>query len=203
MQSRFAQFLAIAALGAAMAVSGCKSESGAEPGPSETAQATGQATDASDDLTGIAASETALDDIGPGDQPSGWVSGDESLVSTALDLGALEERRDPERLLRFYTHAIRIGDWVNAAKAWSLDSTVTPEKLRAEFDGVAGPRLAVGRGDSSKYAGSLFYVTPVTVDFPDARTSRRGTIVMERADDAPGASPLQLVWRIKRSTITP
>jgi hypothetical protein len=149
-------------------------------------------------------SETATDsETVPADEPSGWASGSGSGIAADLDMGALQERRDPERLLRFYTNAIRVGDWETAAKAWSLDAMMTPEKLRAQFDGVAGPKLALGRGDWEDAAGSLFYETPITVDFADGRESRRGTIVMHRANDTPGASPLQLVWRIERSSIVP
>lgn len=134
--------------------------------------------------------------------PSGEASaGSEGGIAAGLDMGALQERRDPERLLRFYTNALRVGDWNSAAKAWALDALMTPEKLEAEFGGAAGPKVAVGRGDSGAAAGSLYYEVPVTIDFQDGRESRRGTIVLRRANDVPGASELQLVWRIERSSI--
>src|SRR3546814_10117931 len=69
-----------------------------------------------------------------------------SALASKLDMAALNERRDPERLLRFYTNAIRIGDWKDAARAWSLDAQMTPEKLAKEFGGDAGPQLAGGKG---------------------------------------------------------
>lgn len=185
MHSRTAQLLALVAAGTLVTLAGCKPDQAPGPLPSESAQA------------------TDADDAAPSDTPSGWASGGAGGIAADLDLGALQERRDPERLLRFYTNAIRVGDWTNAAKAWSLDAMMTPEKLRAEFDGDAGPKLAVGRGDWTNAAGSLFYETPVTVDFPDGRESRRGSIVMQRANDTPGASPQQLVWRIERSSIVP
>ncbi|WP_159873602.1 hypothetical protein [Novosphingobium sp. 9U] len=135
-------------------------------------------------------------------QPSADASdGTEAGIAAGLDMGALQERRDPERLLRFYTNAVRVGDWGSAAKAWSLDALMTPEKLEAEFGGAAGPKIAVGRGDAGTAAGSLYYEAPVTIDFQDGRDSRRGTIVLRRANDVPGASELQLVWRIERSSI--
>lgn len=140
-------------------------------------------------------------DAAPSEEPSAWSSGTANGIAADIDIGALNERRDPERLLRFYTNAIRVGDWTTAAKAWSLDAQITPDKLRSEFDGDAGPKLALGRGDWADAAGSQFYEIPVTVDFADARESRRGTIVLRRANDVPGASPLQLVWRIERSSI--
>lgn len=133
--------------------------------------------------------------------PSGDASGAAGGIAEALDMGALQERRDPERLLRFYISAIRVGDWDSAAKAWSLDAQMTPEKLRSEFGGDVGPKIALGKGDSGGAAGSLYYEAPVTIAFSDDRESRRGTIVLHRANDVPGASELQLLWRIERSSI--
>lgn len=127
----------------------------------------------------------------------------DSGLSAQLDQSALGERRDPERLLRFYINALRIGDWEDAARAWTLDAQMTPNRLAEEFGGDAGPRIALGRGDSSNAAGSLFYEAPVVLDFSDGRPSRRGTIVLRRVNDVPGASEQQLNWRIERmSTVT-
>ena len=186
MSRRPGPLLALLAAGSLVALAGCKQD----PSPAPLA------TDGSE-------SAVASEEVVPSDTPSGWSSGAANGVAADLDMGALQERRDPERLLRFYTSALRVGDWTNAAKAWSLDAGMTPDKLRAQFDGDAGPKLALGRGDWTNAAGSLFYETPVTVDFPDDRDSLRGTIVMRRANDVPGASALQLVWRIERSSIVP
>ena len=178
-----------------MILSGCNSEPSPAPDPSESAQAS----DAGDVVSDVGPASFASDEVVPLDSSTG-----EATDGVAeLDFSALDERDDPERLLRFYTNAIRMGDWENATKAWSLDSMMVPAKLRSEFGGVPGPNVAVGRGDSTKAAGTLFYVAPVTINFPDSRPTRRGTIVLQRANDVPGASALQLVWRIKRSTITP
>lgn len=126
-----------------------------------------------------------------------------SALAASLDIAALKERRDPERLLRFYTNAIRIGDWKDAARAWSLDAQMTPEKLEKEFGGDAGPKIAVGKGDMEGAAGSLYYEAPLVVDFADGRPSKRGSIVLRRVNDVPGASEEQLNWRIERtSTLT-
>lgn len=124
-------------------------------------------------------------------------------IATDLDLGALSEKAEPERLLLFYTNAIRMGDWAVAARAWSLDAQMTPEKLRAEFSGGAGPKVAVGKGDYATAVGSSFYEAPLTITFADARESRRGSIVLHRVNDVPGASELQRVWRIQRSSTVP
>ena len=126
-----------------------------------------------------------------------------SALAAKLDMAALNERRDPERLLRFYTNAIRIGDWKDAARAWSLDAQMTPEKLAKEFGGAAGPKVAVGKGDIEGAAGSLYYEAPLVIDFADGRPSRRGTIVLRRVNDIPGASEEQLNWRIERTSTLP
>lgn len=165
--------------------------------------------DKAGDAPGSAASGDAVSDasgaVVVGDAPDADASaaaGDAPVAST-LDAGALTERRDPERLLRYYVSAIRIGDWVSGARAWSLDAQMTPAKLEAEFGAEAGPKLAVGKGDMEGAAGSLYYEAPLVVDFGDGRPSKRGTIVLRRVNDVPGASEEQLNWRIERtSTLT-
>ena len=52
-------------------------------------------------------------------------------------------------------------------------------------------------------AGSLYYEAPLVIDFADGRASRRGTIVLRRVNDVPGASAEQLTWRIERSSTLP
>jgi hypothetical protein len=183
MPSRTAKLLSTLAAGLLVSLAGCKGE--------DTAPAAVATQAATDDASEVVPSADA----------SAEATGSAGGIAADLDLGALQERRDPERLLRFYTNAIRVGDWDSAAKAWSLDAQITPEKLRAEFEGEAGPKIAVGKGDWENAAGTVFYEAPVTIDFPDGRDSRRGTIVLRRADDVPGASELQLVWRIARSSV--
>ena len=147
-------------------------------------------------LTDPVASETAV----PASLPSAEASGEGGGIASPLDSAALQEKRDPDRLLRYYASAVRVGDWAAAAKAWSLDARMTPEKLEAEFGGDVGPQIALGKGDTEGAAGSLYYEAPVVITFPDGRTTRRGTIVLRRANDVPGASAEQLVWRIERSS---
>lgn len=182
--SRLAKLLPVVLAGVLASLSACQQDQAA-PAPA--------ATDTSADAAIVPA---------PTEMPSGDATGAAGNgIAADLDLGALQERRDPERLLRFYTNAIRVGDWDAAAKAWTLDAMTTPDKLRAEFGGDAGPKVALGKGDSGVAAGSQYYEAPVTIDFADGRASRRGTIVLRRANDVPGASPLQLVWRIERSSL--
>jgi hypothetical protein len=185
MRSRTAKLLPLFVAGAIAALAGCKQDEPAAPAPVETE------------------SQSAVEPQ-PGAEPSADSSAaTNSGIAAELDVGALEEKADPERLLRFYTNAIRIGDWQTAARAWSLDAQMTPEKLQAEFSGDAGPKVAVGKGDWENAAGSVFYEAPLTITFADARESRRGSIVLQRANDVPGASGQQLVWRIERSSTVP
>lgn len=118
-----------------------------------------------------------------------------------LDVAALRERRDPERLLRFYSSAIQASEWELAARAWSSDAQVTAKKLAQVYGGGAKPKFAFGKGDIEGAAGSQFYEAPIAVTFPDGRPERRGTIVLRRVNDVDGASEEQLNWRIERSTV--
>lgn len=124
-------------------------------------------------------------------------------VPAGLDAGALTEHRDPERLLRYYTNAVRAGDWTSAAKAWSLDAQMTPQKLANDLGSVAHPKLAIGKGDMETAAGTSYYEAPLVVDYGDGRPSKRGTIVLTRVNDVPGASEQQLNWRIQRTSTLP
>lgn len=182
---RIQAVIATALCSAALLLAGCDSQT-PDATPSEGA-------------TGAAA-----DVLVPEAEPSAAATGAAvGGIASELDMGALIERRDPERLLRYYTNAIRLGDWIDGAKAWSLDAQMTPEKLRDEFGGKAGPKIAVGKGDIAGAAGSLYYEAPIVIDFADGRPSKRGTIVLRRVNDVPGASEEQLNWRIERtSTLT-
>lgn len=124
----------------------------------------------------------------------------EGVVSTALDVGSLAERRDPERLLRFYVSALKAGNWEQASKAWSLNAQMAPSNLERQFGGAGSPRIAVGKGDMDTAAGTVFYEAPVVIDFGSTRPAIRGKIVLSRVNDVPGASQEQLVWRIQRMT---
>ncbi|MFC0684896.1 hypothetical protein [Novosphingobium clariflavum] len=171
----------------ALLLAGCSKEPDAQPSGAASMEASEAA---------------ALTDDAPSDSASAAADADADAVAK-LDLEALNERRDPERLLRFYTNALRVGDWADAARAWTLDAQMTPEKLAKEFGGDAGPKIAVGKGDMEGAAGSLYYEAPLVIDFADGRASRRGTIVLRRVNDVPGASAEQLTWRIERSSTLP
>ncbi|WP_232496191.1 hypothetical protein [Novosphingobium kaempferiae] len=177
--------LAIILSGSLLALAAC-GKAGEDPAVLESASAEVDSTD-------------AVVDAGP----VGDATGAPAVANSNLDAGALTERRDPERLLRYYVSAVRAGDWSAAADAWSLDAQMTPAKLEQQLGSQKGPRLAIGKGDMEGAAGSLYYEAPIVVDFGDGRPSKRGTIVLRRVNDVPGASDNQLNWRIERtSTLT-
>lgn len=118
-----------------------------------------------------------------------------------LDKGALNERRDPDRVLRFYAQALAARDWASAAKAWGPGSGVTAKTLKASYDREAPPRLEIGKGEGDAGAGSLFYEAPVTLRFGAEGPAERGTLLLRRVNDVDGASAEQLRWHIERSTI--
>jgi len=125
-----------------------------------------------------------------------------SAPTIELDYGALDDRVNPERLLHYFADAVRKGAWEEAARAWSSDADITSDQLQAAFSGHSGVELVFGKGDSQSAAGTSFYVAPLVVDFADkADTDLRGTIVLRRANNVPGASTQQLNWRIERSDV--
>lgn len=125
-----------------------------------------------------------------------------SSPTIELDYGALDDRTNPERLLHYFADAVRKTAWEEAARAWSSDADITPEQLKAAFTGRSKVELVFGKGDIQSAAGTSFYVAPLVVDFADkADADLRGTIVLRRATDVPGASTQQLNWRIERSDV--
>jgi hypothetical protein len=121
--------------------------------------------------------------------------------AASLDKGALNERRDPQRVLRFYAAALAARDWTAAAKAWGEGSGVTGRTLKAAYDRPTPPRLQVGKGEGDAGAGSQFYEAPVTLRFGADGPAERGSLFLRRVNDVDGATPGQLRWHIERSTI--
>lgn len=124
----------------------------------------------------------------------------EAEPGPALDRGALNERRDPQRVLRFYAAALAARDWASAARAWGPGSGVTAKTLKESYDRADAPRLTVGKGEQDGGAGSLYYEAPVTLTFGKS-APERGTLLLRRVNDVDGATAEQLRWHIERSTI--
>ena len=124
-----------------------------------------------------------------------------SAPAPELDMGALDERKDPDRLLRFYAAALHARDWAAAAKAWGAGSGVTARTLKESYDRADPPTLELGKGQVEGAAGSLYYEAPVTLRFGAGAKPESGSLVLRRANDVPGATAEQLRWHIERSTI--
>ncbi|HKX77229.1 MAG TPA: hypothetical protein VJM34_01775 [Novosphingobium sp.] len=124
-------------------------------------------------------------------------------VGAQLDFAALDNRDDPDALLRFYGEMIAKSMFTTAARAWDGDAGMTGDKLRALYGGANKATLTFGRGEQEGACGSLYYEAPVTVDFADGRESVKGTVTLRRVNDVPGASEEQLNWRIETSTPVP
>ena len=124
-----------------------------------------------------------------------------SRAPSPLDKGAVNERRDPERVLKFYAAALAARDWASAARVWGQGSGVTAKTLKDSYDRLAPPRLVIGKGEQEGGAGSLYYEAPVTLRFGAGDQPQRGTLLLRRVNDVDGATPEQLRWRIERSTI--
>lgn len=123
-----------------------------------------------------------------------------TVPAPTLDTGALRERKDPDRVLRFYAAALHARDWAAAAKAWGQNSGVTAATLKASYDRAEAPVLTIGKGDEEGAAGSLYYEAPVTLRF-GGNAPEHGSLVLRRINDIDGAIPEQLRWHIERSTI--
>jgi hypothetical protein len=118
-----------------------------------------------------------------------------------LDTAALDERKDPDRLLRFYAAALHARDWSAASRAWGAGSGVTAATLKAAYDRPERPTLEIGRAETEGAAGSLYYEAPVVLRFGADAPPERGTLTLRRVNDVDGATPEQLRWHIERATI--
>lgn len=120
-----------------------------------------------------------------------------------LDVGALEERTDPNRVLQYYAAALASGDWQAAARAWGADSGVTGATLQAEYGGKGSIILQPGTGQNDGACGSLYYTAPVALRLQKANEERTGTITLRQVNNVEGATPEHLRWHIESSTVGP
>ena len=121
-------------------------------------------------------------------------------TGAALDTGAIHERKDPDRVLRFYAAALEQGQWDLAATAWHASAGVTGATLKASYDRGEPLHLEIGKGQEEGAAGSSYYEVPVSLRFGNG-APETGTLTLRRVNDVPGATPDQLDWRIESSTI--
>lgn len=134
----------------------------------------------------------------PSPSPEATAGEAADAVPTAPDFG---ERRNPGRVLQAYAEALHRRDWQAAARFWGQGSGVTASTLKAAYDRPVAPDLDLGEGRSEGAAGSIYYEAPVVLRFGDSAPPERGTLILRRVNDVPGASAEQLRWHIERSTI--
>lgn len=121
-------------------------------------------------------------------------------ASPALDTSALNERKDPGKLLGYLGSAVNAGKWDEAARAWHTaedGSPMTGAKLKALFGNPEKPLLSFGPGEQEGAAGSSFYTAPVLL-IPSTGRGREGMLTLRRVNDVPGAEDWQLAWHVER-----
>jgi len=119
--------------------------------------------------------------------------------AAALDKSALNEHKQPGRVLGYLAEAINSGMWADAALAWHSAEDGTPmtaDKLKALFGNPKTALLSFGPGDEEGAAGSSYYEAPILLI--DGSSQKEGTITLRRVNDVDGAEPWQLAWHVER-----
>jgi hypothetical protein len=130
----------------------------------------------------------------PEEEPSAT----ESPAAT-LDKSALNERKQPGRLLGYLAEAVNSGNWPDAALAWHSaedGSPMTGPKLKALLGNPQEALLSFGPGQQEGAAGSSFYEAPILLITPGGQ--KEGTITLRRVNDVDGAEDWQLAWHVER-----
>lgn len=126
--------------------------------------------------------------------PAAATSTPAASATPDLDARALNERKDPDRLLAYLAEAIDAGRWDDAAKAWHDTSTAAVKTL---FGAPSSALVTFGKGDSEGAAGSIYYTAPVLLLTHGGQSHKEGTITLRRVNDVPGAEPWQLAWHVE------
>ena len=141
------------------------------------------------------ASPTAEEsDAAPEEEPSATES-----ASPALDKSALNERKQPGKLLGYFAEAVNSGDWPAAALAWHSaedGSPMTGPKLKELFGNPQEALISFGPGNQEGAAGSSFYEAPILLIAGGSQ--KEGTITLRRVNDVDGAEDWQLAWHVER-----
>ena len=133
-----------------------------------------------------------------GDHPPVSVSaasGGAAATPAAPDYAALEQVRDPARILRFLGAALEDRRWDDAARAWGEAGSASAATLQERFAAGAPITLTFGQGEMEGAAGSLYYSVPYTLQ-RSGGSAEAGTITLRRVNDVPGATPASLRWHV-------
>ena len=128
--------------------------------------------------------------------PAAATSTPAASATPDLDARALNERKDPDRLLAYLSEAIDAGKWDAAAKAWQ-DGT-DAAGVKKLFGAPASALVTFGKGEEEGAAGSLYYAAPVLLLVDHGKMQKQGTITLRRVNDVPGASEASLAWHVER-----
>lgn len=112
--------------------------------------------------------------------------------------------RDPRLVLVAWAKAMSLKDWDTAWRYWGDKGAASGESLeqfRARWGKLKDPQFDIFEGQGEGAAGSLFYTAPIVLI--DGQRRVKGTIVLRRVNDVPGASEEQLRWHIERLELEP
>ena len=111
-------------------------------------------------------------------------------------------------VLAYYAAAIDARRYEDAARVWGSSRGVAADQLEELHEGWGNPELEIGDLRLEGAAGTSYCEARVTLLFEEAALGpdvisapRRGTITLMRANDVPGATPEQLRWTIRESTL--
>jgi hypothetical protein len=109
--------------------------------------------------------------------------------------------RDCPTVVQFYLEALSGREWDKAALVWD-DPVVDGARLEAVFDAYKDLQLEWQEPFVEGAAGSSFCtVSGKLTDAGDpAKVMVEGTLLLQRVNDVPGATPDQLRWTLQSST---
>jgi hypothetical protein len=112
------------------------------------------------------------------------------------------ESRDCREVAQFYLAALEEGDFARAALVWN-DPVIDGDRLEALFTQYQRLQIAIGELTEEGAAGSSYCTVKGTLtDAADpAKATQEGELVLRRVNDVPGATPDQLRWTIRQSTL--
>jgi hypothetical protein len=150
---------------------------------------------------GLVAASAACGSPDAGEQPAQTEQGDAATGQLSNAQATLLESTDCRTVAQAYFDALALREFDFAARFWD-DPVIDDARLAALFIGYGQPRVEIGEVREEGAAGSLHCtVTGTLSDLANpAQPREEGAIVLQRANDVPGASAEQLRWTIRSST---
>jgi len=133
-----------------------------------------------------------------------------ALLAAPATLGAQDRPADAAAVVARYYQAIDRGDFRTAYRSWGGKGAASGKTYAAfarGFARTARTRVVLGRpGRAEGAAGSTFVEIPVDVraTLKNGRAQHfRGSYVLRRVNDVPGATPAQRRWHLSSATLRP